>query len=41
MSYVILFTSKLAEEEDEQYYVLNDALYEALIKQEVYLGHES
>ena len=40
MSYAVLFTSKLAEA-DKQYHALNDALYEALIKQEGYLGHES
>ena len=29
MSYVVLFTSKLVEA-DEQYHTLNDALYQAL-----------
>lgn len=40
MSYVVLFTSKLAEA-DEQYHTLNDALYQALVKQQGYLGHQS
>lgn len=40
MSYVVLFTSKLAEA-DEQYHKLNDALYQALVKQQGYLGHQS
>lgn len=40
MSYAVLFTSKLAEI-DEQYQELNDTLYQALMKQEGYLGHES
>lgn len=40
MSYAVLFTSKLAEA-DEQYHTLNDALFQALVKQEGYTGHES
>ena len=35
MSYVVLFTSKLVEA-DEQYHTLNDALYQALVKQQGY-----
>lgn len=35
MSYVVLFTSKLVEA-DEQYHTLNDALYQALVKQHGY-----
>lgn len=40
MSYVVLFTSKLVEA-DEQYHTLNDALYQALVKQQGYSGHQA
>lgn len=39
MSYVELFTSKLVEA-DEQYHTLNDAIYQALVKQQGYSGHQ-